>query len=278
MNIAYIWIIKSFNKLDNGRFTTSRWPNKCNSFVLWDLNFHILDNLNVISCWILKLNILKVNGSIIKTLLSDLDTTSSVDFGLMEENLCDSCSCSKNTHYFWEDRSHLHEVDQEREHVKLERCELTDGKAIIWVKVSSKVHKGIQRAKHDKLHEKLESSVPKGLKFGFGINGIVFVLVLSAFQLFCCESLDGSDVSNGLLSHITRVSLGIGDLFSDSLSEFTVDRSHNSCWKHDSESEKSHFPRNQKEHDDHDYAVETTFQKHGYLSWDSSLDRGSVRW
>jgi len=92
------------------------------------------------------------------------------------------------------------------------------------------------------------------------------VLVLSTFKLFCGESLDGSDVGNCLLSHITRVSLGIRDLFSDPLGELTIDRSHNSCWKHDSESEECHFPRNQKEHDDHDNAVETTLQKHGYLS------------
>ena len=97
---ALIWVIETFQKLNDGRFTTSASSNEGNGLVLRNLYLGLLDDLYILFGGVSEFDIIQGDGSVIKGFLSDFYTTLDFDLWFIEEDFCNGSCGSEYAHNF----------------------------------------------------------------------------------------------------------------------------------------------------------------------------------
>jgi len=95
---ALIWVIETFQKLNDGRFTTSASSNEGNGLVLWNLYFGLLDDLDIIFGGVREFDVAQGDGAVIKGFLSNFIATLNFDLWFIKEDFCNGSCCSKHAH------------------------------------------------------------------------------------------------------------------------------------------------------------------------------------
>lgn len=97
---ALIWVIETFQKLNDGRFTTSASSNERNGLVLCNLYLGLLDDLNILFGGVSESDIIQGDGSVIKGFLSDFIATLNFYLWFIEEDFCNGSCGSEHAHNF----------------------------------------------------------------------------------------------------------------------------------------------------------------------------------
>lgn len=70
LNCTDIRIIKSFNKLNDCRLSTSTSSNECHGFILWDWDINTFNDFDFLLCWVSELHLRQGDSSILQRLWS----------------------------------------------------------------------------------------------------------------------------------------------------------------------------------------------------------------
>jgi len=147
LNCTDIRIIKSFNKLNNCRLSTSTSSNECDGFILWDRDINTFNDFDFLLSWVSELDLRQGDSSILQRLWSNSISFVCQHLRFIQKDLSDSWSSSNHTKNFSNNTSKHSEVDQECEKIELEWSKLTNSDVTWAIQECSKPYQDSHGAK-----------------------------------------------------------------------------------------------------------------------------------